>query len=255
MPGPRRIVRIDARTGERRSERDAIAEEAPLEIRARGQVVATVLRTPGNDLELVRGLIHAEGAAPGELPGLVQSGGDVVDADLPAARFAPRALAATAACGLCGRAAIADLEQRAVAVTSDLTVPAALIAALPESLAAAQPIFHATGGLHAAALFDAGGALIAVREDVGRHNALDKLIGWALDGGRLPLGRSLILVSGRLGYELAHKAVMAGAPIIAAVSAPSTLAVDVCERFRVTACGFVRGGRLNVYSHPWRVAA
>jgi FdhD protein len=253
MPGPRRIVRVDAASGERWPDRDALAEEAPLEIRARDQVVATVLRTPGHDLELVRGLIHAEGAAPGERPALVQTGGDVVDVDLPAERFAPRALAATAACGMCGRAAIDDLARMAAPVPSDLVVPAALIAGLPARLAGAQPIFEATGGLHAAALFDETGQLIAVREDVGRHNALDKVVGWAIEDGRLPLARSLILVSGRLGYELAHKAVMAGAPILAAVSAPSTLAVDVCERFRVAACGFVRGGRFNVYSHAWRV--
>ena len=254
MPGPRRILRVDTLTGDRTADRDSLAEEAPLEIRARDRVVATVLRTPGHDLELVRGLIHAEGVAPGERPALTQTGGDVVVADLPAERFAPRALAATAACGLCGRAAIDDLARHAEAVASELAVPAATLAALPEALAAAQPIFRVTGGLHAAALFDEAGGLVAVREDVGRHNALDKLIGWALDDGRLPLSRSILLMSGRLGYELAHKAVMAGAPVIAAVSAPSTLAIDVCERFRVTACGFVRGGRFNVYSHAWRVA-
>jgi len=254
VPGPRRIVRVDTRTGARAGDRDSLAEEAPLEIRARGQVVATVLRTPGHDLELVRGLVHAEGVAPGARPALVQTGGDVVDVDVPATDFAPRALAATAACGLCGRAAIDDLARHAAVVASDLAVPAATIAALPELLAAAQPVFRITGGLHAAALFDEHGALVAAREDVGRHNALDKLIGWALDDGRLPLSRSLLLMSGRLGYELAHKAVMAGAPVIAAVSAPSTLAIDVCERFRVTACGFVRDGRFNVYSHAWRIA-
>jgi FdhD protein len=253
VPGPRRIVRVDARAGERAADRDSLAEEAPLEIRARGAVVATVLRTPGSDLELVRGLVHAEGVAAGERPALTQTGGDVVDVDVPASSFAPRALAATAACGLCGRAAIDDLARRARVVTSELAVPASVIASLPELLAAAQPGFQRTGGLHAAALFDEQGALIASREDVGRHNALDKVIGWALDDGRLPLSRSILLVSGRLGYELAHKAVMAGAPVIAAVSAPSTLAIDVCERFRVTACGFVRGGRFNVYAHPWRI--
>jgi len=256
VTGQRRIVRVDP-AGPRVDDTDAVAEEAPLEIRARGHVVATVLRTPGHDLELVRGLVHAEGAStslrPAELPALEQVGPDAVDVDLPADRFAPRSLAATAACGLCGRAGIDDLAARASVVRSDLVASAAVITSLPGRLASAQPAFRATGGLHAAALFEPDGRLVAVREDVGRHNALDKLIGWALEDGRLPLGGSLLLVSGRLGYELAHKAVMAGAPILAAVSAPSSLAIDVCERFGVAACAFVRGGRFNVYAHAWRV--
>ena len=131
-------------------------------------------------------------------------------------------------------------------------VPAATIAGLPAILRAAQQEFAATGGLHAAGLFDRSGHLECLREDVGRHNALDKVVGWAAEAGRLPWP-GLVVVSGRLGYELAQKVVAAGAPVVAAVSAPSALAVDVCERFGVTACGFVRDGRMNVYSHAWRV--
>ena len=128
-----------------------------------------------------------------------------------------------------------------------------VIAALPDRLRAAQATFGATGGLHGAALADRTGAIVAVREDVGRHNALDKVIGWAAEHDRLPGGALIAILSGRLGYELAQKAVAAGIPIVVAISAPSTLAIDVCERFGVTACGFVRGGRMNLYSHGWRV--
>jgi FdhD protein len=248
----RSIERIDVATGARSAARDAVVTEAPLVVQARGHEVLVVMRTPGCDLDLVRGLVHAEGIADAAAIVIRQVDADVVDVDVDAAAFARRALTSTAACGVCGRAAIADLERRARDVVADWQVGAAAIAALPARLRAAQTTFDETGGLHAAALFDRDGGLRAIREDVGRHNAVDKLIGEGLGAGTR-FADTILVLSGRLGYELAQKAVVAGIPVIAAVSAPSTLAVDVSERFGVTACGFVRDGRLNVYSHGWRI--
>jgi FdhD protein len=244
----RRIERIAG--GERASDDDAIVDEAALAIVARDATVATILRTPGHDLELVRGLCHAEGVCAAAI---VQAAPDRVVVDADPRAFAARGLVATAACGVCGREAIADLELHARDVASDLVVPRRTIAALPAALRAAQTVFDDTGGLHAAGLFAADGACLAVREDVGRHNAVDKIVGWALDSAIDP-ARTVLMLSGRLGFELVHKAVMLGVPIVAAVSAPTTLAIDVAERFGVAACGFVRGDRLNVYSHGWRIS-
>jgi len=246
MPS-RRIERIEGAT--RAPTDDDVVDEAALVVEARGEPVATIMRTPGHDLELVRGLLHAEGVSGA----IAQAGPDRVRVDAPPTAFAARGLVASAACGVCGRAVIGDLELRASDVESDLIVSARVIAALPDTLRAAQTVFATTGGLHAAGLFDPAGGLVAVREDVGRHNAVDKVVGWALGAG-LDRGRLLLMLSGRLGFELVHKAVMAGIPIVAAVSAPTTLAIDVAERFRVAACGFVRDGRINVYSHGWRVS-
>ena len=277
----RAIDRIDLARGERAAATDALVEEGPLAIAARGTVVATVLRTPGPtreagpggpvtrasaDRELVRGLMIAEGIAGAATAAIElgegrrdragdggdHDGGDRVDVDVSPDAFGARGLISTAACGLCGRVAIAELERRMREIASDLIVPAAIIAELPARLRTAQAEFDATGGLHAAGLFDERGALACIREDVGRHNALDKVIGWAAEQRRLPWN-GIVVVSGRLGYELAQKVVAAGAPIVAAVSAPSALAVDVCERFGVAACGFVRDRRMNVYAHGWRI--
>jgi len=267
----RAVLRV-GQTGDRERDRDPVVVEAPLELRSRGgSSLIVTMRTPCDDiddLELARGLLHAEGVlAAGEADrvrradpsGLAaEEVGNVVEVDLDAAaiaeRWPPRALAATSACGVCGKTSIAALELRAAPIGSDLAAPAALVAGLPDRLRAAQQVFGATGGLHAAAAFSAAGELLAVREDVGRHNAVDKVVGWALAAGRLPLTSIILCVSGRLGFEIAQKAVVAGCPIVVAVSAPSTLAIDVAERFRVTLCGFTRGGRFNVYSHPWRIA-
>jgi FdhD protein len=252
VTGPSRdraIERVDVAGATRAAARDRVVEEAPLVVQARGREVMVVMRTPGHDLELVRGLLHAEGITA---PALRQADADVVDVDLDEGALARRALTATAACGVCGRAAIADLELRAREVTAEWQLAPSVIAGLPAALRAAQATFDETGGLHGAGLFDRGGALVAVREDVGRHNAVDKLVGWGLEAGVRFADHALVL-SGRLGYELAQKGVVAGVPFIASVSAPSTLAIDVCERFAVTACGFVRDGRFNVYSHGWRI--
>jgi FdhD protein len=269
----RAVVRV-GQGADARADRDPVVVEAPLELRsADGKSLTVTMRTPGGDedtdVELARGLLFTEGvlrdaadaravrrADPSSLASAERDNVVVVDLDpaLVASRWPERALPATASCGVCGKSSIASLELRAASVRSDLVVPAATIAILPDRLREAQAVFSATGGLHAAGAFSAGGELIAVREDVGRHNAVDKLVGWALAAGRLPFADSVLCVSGRLGYEIATKAVMAGFPIVVAVSAPSSLAVDVAERFRVTLCGFTRGGRFNVYSHPARVA-
>jgi len=249
----RRVERIDVEAGSRRTEPDDVVEEAPLTIAARGTDAAVTMRTPGEDLELVRGLLFAEGGPALAGRALTQVDADRVDVDADPAELAPRSFMATAACGVCGRVALAALETRAQTIASDLVVPAATLAGIPDALRAAQARFAATGGLHGAGLFDAAGQALAVREDVGRHNALDKVIGWALGAGHVPLGERIVAVSGRLGYELIEKVVLAGAPIVVAVSAPSSLAIDVAERFGVAVCGFVRGTRLNVYSHGWRV--
>lgn len=241
------IERLDGAARDRA--RDRVVVEAPLQLRARGQPVATIMRTPGHDLELARGLLHAESVRAGTV---AQVDDDALEIDVDPAAFAGRGLLASAACGVCGRVAIADLEQRAREVEADTAIDRAVLAALPSALRAAQSVFAATGGLHAAGLFTTAGELIAAREDVGRHNAVDKLVGWALGAGVEP-ARCAIFLSGRLGYELVQKAIMFGAPIVAAVSAPSSLAIELAERFNVALAGFVRDARCNVYAHAWRI--
>src|SRR4051812_10052831 len=207
------------------------------------------MRTPGHDLELVRGLLHAEAIAAG---GLVQAGDDAVEVDTAPTAFTGRGLLASAACGVCGRVAIADLEARAREVAADTAIDRAVLATLPGALRTAQSVFASTGGLHAAGLFATDGALVCAREDVGRHNAVDKLVGWALEA-RIDPARHVVFLSGRLGYELVQKSIMLGAPIVAAVSAPSSLAIELAERFNVALAGFVRDARCNLYAHAWRV--
>jgi FdhD protein len=261
------IERVDADV--RRADNDRVVVEAPLQIRARGVPVATVMRTPGHDLELVRGLLHAESVRETAIPGresgdrdtiaLTQVDEDAVDVDVDASAFAGRGLLSSAACGVCGRVAIADLELRAKQVSADTAIDHALLATLPDALRAAQEVFGDTGGLHAAGLFTTAGALVAAREDVGRHNAVDKLVGWALAQGaaghtsRVDPAQHVLFLSGRAGYELVQKAIMFGVPIVASVSAPSSLAIELAERFNVALAGFVRGARCNIYSHGWRI--
>ncbi|HEY5925496.1 MAG TPA: formate dehydrogenase accessory sulfurtransferase FdhD [Kofleriaceae bacterium] len=240
---------------------DRVVVEAPLQIRARGTPVATVMRTPGHDLELVRGLLHAESVRAGTL---AQVDEDAVDVDVDASAFAGRGLLSSAACGVCGRVAIADLELRAKEVAADTAIDRGVLATLPDALRAAQEVFGDTGGLHAAGLFTTSGVLVAAREDVGRHNAVDKLVGWALarnaesvapgaSAPRIDPAQHVLLLSGRAGYELVQKAIMFGVPIVASVSAPSSLAIELAERFNVALAGFVRGARCNIYSHAWRI--
>ena len=253
----------------RRTRADSLATEEPLEIRVAGTRVAVTMRTPGADFELAAGFLFAEG--------IVSSGRDVaairyctegeqnfnvVDVVLaPGAAWDPatlaaRAFAVTSACGVCGKASIEEaLGPACPRVSSDLVVPAEVLLSLPDTLRAAQAVFDRTGGLHAAALFTAGGQLVRVREDVGRHNALDKLVGAALLNGEIPLSRGIVLASGRLSFELAQKAARAGVPVLAAVSAPSSLAVELAQSVGMTLAGFVRGSRFNVYAGGARIAA
>jgi FdhD protein len=257
----RRVERVDL-DGSREVVVDRLVAEAPLELRAGGVPLVVIMRTPGHDHELARGLLFAEGvidagepltdmAAPAGLAPDEQ--GNVLETGLPAGVHAPaRSLPASAGCGVCGKRAIADLELRAAAVRAALTVPARVIAALPARLRPAQAVFEQTGGLHAAGLFDAAGTLLTLREDVGRHNAVDKVVGWAL-GSDVALAECMLCVSGRLGFEIVQKTAVAGIPVLVAVSAPSTLAVDLAERFQITLCGFTRGQRFNIYSHGSRI--
>ena len=248
---PTREVTIERLDGaSRASARDAVVVEAPLQLRARGVPVATIMRTPGADLELVRGLLHAEGVSASDA---TQIDEDAVDIDVEASAFAGRGLLSSAACGVCGRVAIADLELRAREVSADTRVVATTLAAMPDALRAAQSVFATTGGLHGAGLFTTHGELVCAREDVGRHNAVDKLVGWALEE-RIVAARHVLMLSGRAGYELVQKAIVLGVPIVASVSAPSSLAIELAERFNVALVGFVRAGRANVYAHGWRIA-
>jgi FdhD protein len=244
------VERIEADV--RKTDSEHVVVEAPLQLRARGAPVATIMRTPGHDLELVRGLLHAESIGDGAVLAITQVDVDAVDIDVDASGFAGRGLLASVACGVCGRVAIADLELRARAVTADTTLQHQVLAALPDRLRAAQEVFGATGGLHGAGLFTPSGQLVGAREDVGRHNAVDKLVGWALEAGVEPAGHVLVL-SGRAGYELVQKAIRFGVPIVASVSAPSSLAIELAERFGVALAGFVRGTRANLYAHAWRI--
>ena len=235
---------------------DLVAVEEPLEIRINGAPVAVTMRTPGHDEELALGFAISEGLRPGgaRLPDDLAA--NTVELDAPG--FDPGRLArsfyTSSSCGVCGKGALEAVAVEAERVESGLELPAALVASLPERLRAAQPAFDATGGLHATGLFDQHGELACLREDVGRHNAMDKVVGWAFREGLLPLAGYVLCVSGRLSFELVQKAAVAGCPVLVAVGAPSSLAVELARDRGVTLCGFVRGGRLNVYSEPWRVA-
>ncbi len=260
-----KIERITLGDRVRETAEDEIAVEAPLEIRVGGKALTVVMRTPGNDEELARGFLYAEGlvdagadivsiARPAALTG--DEVGNVVDVTLrPGARppEGERLFYASSSCGVCGKNAISALRVRAPLVSSSLRVAAATLGALPDRLRAAQPLFARTGGVHASGLFAADGTLELAREDVGRHNALDKIIGWAVAAGRLPLVDRLLVVSGRVSYEIVQKAIAAGLPLVAAVGAPSTLAIELAEEFAVTLVGFLRDGGMNVYTHGERV--
>jgi FdhD protein len=236
---------------------DEIAVEEPLEIRIGGLPIAVTMRTPGHDEELALGFLLSEGVSPvrASLPADLAANTVEVEAHAFDPERLQRHFYTTSSCGVCGKGALEAVAVEAPRVESDVTLPATLVADLPARLRAAQPTFAATGGLHATGLFDSGGELLCVREDVGRHNAMDKVIGWAHLAGRLPLARDILCVSGRLSFELVQKAAVAGCPIVVAVGAPSTLAVELGRDRGLTLCGFVRDGRLNVYSEPWRVAA
>jgi FdhD protein len=243
------------RLPEGEAEPDEIAVEEPLEIRVGGRPIAVTMRTPGHDEELALGFLISEGISPGRasIPSdLAQNTVDVEVENFDFERLS-RNFYTSSSCGVCGKGALEAVAVEAPRVESDLFISAELVAELPERLREAQPTFAATGGLHATGLFSAEGELLAVREDVGRHNAMDKVVGWAFGAGLLPLGDKLLCVSGRLSFELVQKAAAAGCPVVVAVGAPSTLAVDLARDRGITLCGFVRGGRVNVYSEPQRI--
>jgi FdhD protein len=245
---------------------DELAEEEPLEIRVGGRGVSITMRTPGHDAELAagflltEGMLHSKADLLGVEPCAHAGPGNVVNVTLtPEARvdFArlTRHVFTSSSCGVCGKASIDSVFQRFEPVPEEnsVTVRVETLLSLPTRLADAQPTFRRTGGIHAAAVFSADGALIVAREDVGRHNAVDKVLGYGLLRGDLPYDRHVLLVSGRASFEIVQKALAARVPVIAAVSAPSTLAADFAEQSGQTLVGFLREGRLNVYAHPGRV--
>jgi FdhD protein len=238
-----------------RSERDQVAVEEPLEIRINGAPVAVTMRTPGHDEELALGFCLSEGLKPeaARLPDDLAANAVEVDA----AQFDParlqRSFYTSSSCGVCGKGALEAVAVEAPRVESDLRIALGVIASLPDTLRSEQGAFAVTGGLHATGLFTPDGELLCVREDVGRHNAMDKVIGWAFGAGRLPLADTVLCVSGRLSFELVQKAAVAGCPVVVAVGAPSSLAVSLAEDRGITLCGFVRNGNANLYSEAWRV--
>ena len=262
------VVRLGPQGAQRRS--DPVAVEEPLGIRISGEAFVVTMRTPGGDIDLVHGLLHSEGlireAADIRLARYCAgSGPDGVNSynvlDITLAGGVPdpvaaarRSVVTTSACGICGATSIDQvLRQSRHTLPEDLRVPAALIRSAPLLLRSQQRAFDKTGGLHAAGLLSLDGAMLCVREDVGRHNAVDKVVGWAIREGRLPLASTILVVSGRASYELTQKAVLAGIPVLAAVSAPSSLAVDLAANAGLTLLGFVRGESMNVYTHPERI--
>ncbi|MER7998298.1 MULTISPECIES: formate dehydrogenase accessory sulfurtransferase FdhD [unclassified Streptomyces] len=267
----RRTIRI--RNGAVSSRPDTLVAEEPLEIRLNGKPLAITMRTPGDDFALATGFLVSEGVigSASEVRSVVYCAGaqddgsntyNVVDVQLTPGVPVPditleRNVYTTSSCGLCGKASLDAVRTTArfpIADTPPVRVEPTLLSALPDRLRAAQQVFDRTGGLHAAALFSEAGELLDIREDVGRHNAVDKLVGRALRQDLLPLSRAILLVSGRASFELAQKAVMAGIPVLAAVSAPSSLAVDLAAETGLTLVGFLRGASMNVYAGEERIA-
>ncbi|MEU3469198.1 formate dehydrogenase accessory sulfurtransferase FdhD [Streptomyces sp. NPDC048387] len=266
----RRVVRV--RGGRAGVRPDTLVAEEPLEIRLNGKPLAITMRTPGDDFALAAGFLASEGviARASDLQAVTYCEGatedgsntyNVVNVQLAAGVPVPditleRNVYTTSSCGLCGKASLDAVRTatRFPGLAADpVRVPARVLSALPDRLRAAQKVFDRTGGLHAAGLFSAEGELLDVREDVGRHNAVDKIVGRALQAGRLPLAGAVLLVSGRASFELAQKAVMAGIPVLAAVSAPSSLAVDLALEAGLTLVGFLRGPDMNIYAGEERI--
>ena len=239
----------------RDGEADVVAVEEPLEIRADGEAIVVTMRTPGRDAELAAGFLFGEGLVR-EAPdvGLTDDlAANTIEVRSPLARRpASRRFYATSSCGVCGKGALEEIAVHAERLPPGPSCARELLAGLPDRLV--QPAFARSGGIHATGLFDRHGVLVDVAEDVGRHNAMDKVIGRALLDGRLPLHDHILCVSGRLSFELVQKAAVAGAPILVGVGAPSSLAVLLAEDRRMTLCGFARRGRVNVYTAPERVS-
>jgi FdhD protein len=250
----------------RRQRPDALAAEEPLEIRVDGKALAVTMRTPGHDVELAHGFLLTEGVIGDKEDISTARYCDSVDdsgrntynvLDLALAPGVPppdtgveRNFYTTSSCGVCGKAALdaVRLKTRYSPAADPVRVSPSVLTTLPDALREAQRVFESTGGLHAAGLFQADGTMLVVREDVGRHNAVDKVMGWALLDGRIPLTGTVLLVSGRASFELVQKATMAGVPMLAAVSAPSSLAAELAEESGMTLIGFLRGEEMNVYS-------
>jgi FdhD protein len=259
--------------GELRRKDDYLAAEEPLEIRVGDEPVSVTMRTPGYDLELAAGFLFTEGLIHQrsqltalEIPPLENgSQNGSKNANVVQARISPEAAPdmekmrrnffAASSCGICGKASIDAIRSRTLtAPNPDFRLDAEILVRLPEKLRSAQDVFERTGGLHAAALFDLRGELLVLREDIGRHNAVDKVIGWALLENRVPIADSVLLVSGRGGFEIVQKAIVAGLPLVASVSAPSSLAVQLARELRLTLIGFLRGRRFVIYSGEDRIA-
>ena len=248
--------RVEAlRLPDGRRESDLVAVEEPLEIRIGGAPVAVTMRTPGHDEELALGFCVTEALEPISARAPDDLAANTVEVE--ASGFDPdrlrRHFYTSSSCGVCGKGAIEAIEVSAPRIESTLEVQRDVVAGLPGRLRDAQRAFAATGGLHATGLFDATGDLVCVREDVGRHNAMDKVVGWAFLEGLLPLAARVLCVSGRLSFELVQKAAVAGCPVLVAVGAPSSLAIELAADRGVTLCGWVRDGRMTVYSEPWRI--
>ena len=249
---------------------DYLAAEEPLEIRIGDEPLSVTMRTPGHDVELAAGFLFTEGLiqnreqilAIESVEPITDDGvkrGNVIQAELveeatPDLTKMRRHFFASSSCGICGKASIDAVRSRLLtAPNPEFRVDAELLTSLPDILRSSQDVFQRTGGLHAAALFDSSGGLLVVREDIGRHNAVDKVIGWALLDHRVPLGNAVLLVSGRGGFEIVQKALVAGIPILASVSAPSSLAVQLARELRMTLVGFLRGRRFVIYSGEDRI--
>jgi FdhD protein len=254
--------------GKLRRKDDYLAAEEPLEIRIGEHPLSVTMRTPGHDLDLAAGFLFAEGIVQrreqvvkleSAHPDDAVSHGNVVQIELgPDAALdlekLRRHFFTTSSCGICGKASIDSIRSRLLqSPNPDFRFDPENLLQLPESLRSLQNVFRRTGGLHAAALFDSGGDLLALREDIGRHNAVDKVIGWAFLEGRLPLNDSILLVSGRGGFEIVQKAIMAGLPVVASISAPSSLAVQLARELRLTLIGFLRGRRFVIYAGEERI--
>jgi FdhD protein len=265
----RRVLAVRGPVAEHRT--DTLVGEEPLEIRVAGTsqlpvAIAVTMRTPGSEVELAVGFLRTEGliqdgdvvaVESGDPAALAQPDDTVIvrlRRPFDASVIAERHFIATASCGICGKATLGEIAVRCDTLPTGPVVTREVVIGMPATLRAAQSVFEATGGLHAAGLFDPDGRLLALREDVGRHNAVDKVVGAEFLAGRLPLHERVLLVSGRVSFEIVQKAAVAGIPIVCAVSAPSGLAVEAAERFGQTLVGFLRGDGFNVYTHAERIA-
>ena len=269
MRAPQRSIELTQVTewdaGQVRSVQDTLAAEEPLEIRVNGAPLTVTMRTPGHDVELAAGFLFTEGIVQSRpqvaaIRAAVPGNGlppNLVEAELKDTGFEPGLLSrnffAASSCGICGKASIEAIRRRDLPpLAPEFRIDPEVLCRMPETLRTEQAVFNRTGGLHAAALFDETGSLLLVREDIGRHNAVDKVIGWALNEDRLPLSRHVLVVSGRGGFEIVQKALAASIPVLASVSAPSSLAVKLARELGLTLIGFLRGRRFVAYSGDHR---